>query len=71
MISAIIDTVSYCVKRLDHQSGPAFLHISIVKGRMLLQEKWKDFMDKMGLDDFSDPMDELPEEVMMYRWENE
>lgn len=38
---------------------------------MLLQEEWKKFMDRMGLDELSDPMDELPQEVMMYRWENE
>lgn len=31
----------------------------------------KKFMDKHGLVDFSDPMDELPQEVMLYRWENE
>lgn len=38
---------------------------------MLLQEEWKKFMDRMGLDDFNDPMDELPQEVMLYRWEDE
>lgn len=37
---------------------------------MFLQEKWKDFMKEMGLEDMSDPMEELPGEVMLYRWEN-
>ena len=43
----------------------------VKKGRMFLQEKWKDFMEEMGLEDMSDPMEELPGEVMLYRWENE
>lgn len=38
---------------------------------MLLKDKWKNFMDEHGLDDLSDPMEELPTEVMLYRWENE
>ena len=38
---------------------------------MLLQEDWKKFIDKMGLEDMDDPMEELPTEVMLYRWENE
>ena len=42
-----------------------------MKGRMLLQEDWKKFIDKMGLEDMDDPMEELPTEVMLYRWENE
>lgn len=33
---------------------------------MFLQEKWKDFMKEMGLEDMSDPMEELPTEVMLY-----
>lgn len=41
------------------------------KGWILLQEKWKKFMEDMGLDDLTDPMDELPGEVMLYRWEDE
>jgi len=38
---------------------------------MLLQEEMKKFMNEHGLEDFSDPMNELPQEVMLYRWENE
>ena len=38
---------------------------------MILQEDWKNFMNEMGLDDMSDPMEELPTEVMLYRWEDE
>ena len=30
-----------------------------------------DFMEEMGLEDMDDPMEELPTEVMLYRWENE
>lgn len=41
------------------------------KGRIFLPDAWEKFMDEHGLDDLSDPMDELPTEVMLYRWENE
>lgn len=66
----IMDTGPYCVKRLDYQVVWLF-YVFVKKGRMLLQEKWKDFMEEMGLEDMSDPMEELPGEVMLYRWENE
>ena len=38
---------------------------------MILQEDCKNFMEEMRLEDMSDPMEELPTEVMLYRWENE
>ena len=38
---------------------------------MILQEDWKNFMEEMRLEDMSDPMEELPTEVMLYRWEDE
>ena len=38
---------------------------------MILQEDWKNFMEEMRLEDMSAPMEELPTEVMLYRWENE
>lgn len=38
---------------------------------MFLQKNWEDFIDEMGLDDMPDPMEELPTEVMLYRWKNE
>ncbi len=36
-----------------------------------MQEEMKKFLNEHGLEGFSDPMDELPQEVMLYRWENE
>ncbi len=58
------------LKKAGPLSGPAFSYF-FMKGRMLLQEDWKKFIDKMGLEDMDDPMEELPTEVMLYRWENE
>lgn len=58
-------------KKARLPSSLAFFTCFVKKGRMLLQEKWKDFMEEMGLEDMSDPMEELPGEVMLYRWENE